>query len=133
MRILYVMMTAICLPFVLWGQAKAPKWMEKQKKAVLTVTTYKDNQRKHVGNAFFVSEQGVALSAYSLFKEADSATVTDINGKVFPVACILGADELYDVIRFQVEVSKKVDFLELASEPQLSFALFGGKKGDQVC
>lgn len=118
MRILYVLMTVICLPFVLWGQAKAPKWMEKQKKAVLTVTTYKDNQRKHVGNAFFVSEQGVALSAYSLFKEADSATVTDINGKVFPVACILGADELYDVIRFQVEVSKKVDFLELASEPQ---------------
>lgn len=111
------MMTAICLPFVLWGQAKAPKWMEKQKKAVLTVTTYKDNQRKHVGNAFFVSEKGVALSAYSLFKEADSATVTDINGKVFPVACVLGADELYDVIRFQVEVPKKVDFLELASEP----------------
>jgi hypothetical protein len=97
---------------------KAPKWMDKSKKAVFTVTTYnKDNLRISSTNGFFVSETGEAISAYSLFKGAGRATVTDTDGNTWQVASILGADELYDVIKFKVAVPKKVAFLPVASNP----------------
>ncbi|MDR3143095.1 MAG: serine protease, partial [Tannerellaceae bacterium] len=54
---------------------------------------------------------------YSAFKGADKATVTDSDGAVYRVASIIGADDLYDVVRFKVAVDKKVPFLPLASEP----------------
>jgi tetratricopeptide (TPR) repeat protein len=98
---------------------KAPKWMDKARKAVLTVTTFdKNNHPINTTGGFFVSETGEALSAYSLFNGAAKATVTDIEGKTYPVTHIIGADDLYDVIRFHVSVPKKVPFLPLADDPQ---------------
>ena len=38
-------------------------------------------------------------------------------GKTFLVKNILGADELYDAVKFQVEVPKKAVFLPIAAEP----------------
>lgn len=43
--------------------------------------------------------------------------MTDADGKEYPVSRILGADELYDVIKFKVEVPKKAVFLPIAREP----------------
>ncbi|RHJ95262.1 serine protease [Parabacteroides bouchesdurhonensis] len=107
-----------CYAVTLAAQKKAPKWMEKEKNAVLTVTTYKnDNTVLHKGTGFFISETGEALSAYSLFKNAHKATVTDAGGNTMPVSLILGADELYDVIKFQVSAPKKVTFFPLVSVP----------------
>jgi len=101
-----------------FAQQKAPKWMEKQKKAVVSITTYKaDGTTLHNGTGFFITEDGLLLSAYSLFKGADKATVTDTNGKTYPVSRVLGADELYDVIKLQVEIPKKVSCLEMAEAP----------------
>jgi tetratricopeptide (TPR) repeat protein len=92
--------------------------MEKSKKAILTVTTFDKNNRKiNSTGGFYVSESGEALSAYSLFNGADRATVTDTDGNTYPVASIIGADDLYDVIRFKVSVPRKVPFLPLASDP----------------
>lgn len=116
-RIVYLVL--LC-SLSLWAaaQKKAPKWMDKQSKAVVTVIAYnKDNQQIATGNGFFVSETGEALSAYSLFKDATRAVVKDAEGHEWTVERILGADELYDVIRFQVAVEKKVSFLPLAREP----------------
>ena len=97
---------------------KAPKWMEKSKKAVITIATFnKDGHKLHTTNGFFISEDGEALSGYSAFKGADKATVTDSDGAVYQVASVMGADDLYDVIRLKVAVNKKVPFLPLASEP----------------
>ncbi|MDR1919187.1 MAG: serine protease [Tannerellaceae bacterium] len=97
---------------------KAPKWMEKSKKAILIVTTFDKNDRKiNSAGGFYVSESGEAFSAYSLFSGAARATVTDAEGNTYPVASIIGADDLYDVIRFKVAVPKKVPFLPLASDP----------------
>ena len=51
-----------------FAQQKAPKWMEKQKKAVVSITTYKaDGTTLHNGTGFFITEDGLLLSAYSLF------------------------------------------------------------------
>lgn len=107
-----------CVSLSLFAQQKAPKWMEKQKKAIAKITTYKeDGTTLHTGNGFFVSEDGKLLSAYSLFNGAYKATVTDGGGKTYEVSAVLAADELYDVIKLQVEVPKKVDFLEMAETP----------------
>lgn len=107
-----------CVSLSLFAQQKAPKWMEKQKKAIAKITTYKeDGTTLHTGNGFFVSEDGKLLSAYSLFNGAYKATVTDGGGKTYEVSAVLAADELYDVIKLQVEVPKKVDFLEMAAAP----------------
>ncbi len=97
---------------------KAPKWMEKQKKAIVNVVTYKaDGTTLHNGVGFFVSEDGTLLSAYSLFKDAQKAVVTDINGVSYPIDRVLAADELYDVIKLKARVPKKVAALQLATRP----------------
>lgn len=117
-RIFLLMM--ICCPLIpLAAQKKAPKWMEKQRKAVVTITTYgKENRTLHTGTGFFTTETGEVLSAYTLFKGAEKATVTDTEGNTFPVVSVMGASDLYDVIRLKVNVPKKVTFFPLASEPQ---------------
>jgi tetratricopeptide (TPR) repeat protein len=92
--------------------------MEKSKKAVITITTFDKNDRKlHTTNGFFIGEDGEALSGYSAFKGAGKATITDSDGATYPVTSIIGADDLYDVVRFKVAIPKKVAFLPLASEP----------------
>lgn len=115
-RILHlILISCLCLSA---SAQKAPKWMDKAKRAVFTITTYgKEGNTLATGTGFFISETGEAVSAYDIFEGAEKATVTDFEGKAFPVKRILGADELYDAIRFQVEVPKKAAFLPMASEP----------------
>ncbi|MDD4515095.1 serine protease [Massilibacteroides sp.] len=111
----------VCSYSLALAQGKAPKWMNKSRKAVLTVTTFdKDNRQLHTGIAFFVSENGEILSSYSLFKGAARAQVTDPDGKSYSVERIWGADEVYDIIRVQASVSKKVEFLPVANDPVLT-------------
>jgi tetratricopeptide (TPR) repeat protein len=114
-RIILLIICCLSLPAV---AQKAPKWVEKAKKAVITITTFDKNDHKlHTTNGFFISEDGEALSGYSAFKGAGKAVITDSEGADHPVASIIGADDLYDVIRFKVAVPKKVTYLPLASEP----------------
>ena len=96
----------------------APKWMDKSKKAVVLITTYgKDGTKLTSGTGIFVSETGDVLTAYDLFKGAEKATVTDVEGKTYPVTTVVGADELYDVIKVKAETPKKVQFFSIAADP----------------
>lgn len=99
-----------------WAQV-TPKWVEKAKRAVFSVVTYdKDGKMLNTGNGFFVSEDGLALSDYTLFKGAEKAEVVTADGKKMPVDVILGADYMYDVIKFRVAITgKKVPALEMAA------------------
>ena len=100
------------------AQGKAPKWMDKSRKAVVKITTFdNDNRQLHSGTGFFVSENGEILASYSLLKGAAKAQAIDVDGKTYPIDRIWGADEMYDVIRMQATTSKKVAFLPLAKEP----------------
>ena len=100
------------------AQKNAPKWMDKSKKAVVLITTYgKDGAKLTSGTGIFVSETGDVLSAYELFKGAEKATVTDTEGKTYPVTRVIGADELYDVIKVKAETPKKVQFFPIAADP----------------
>lgn len=85
-----------------------PKWVEKAKRAVFSVVTYDKNDKMlNTGNGFFVSEDGVALSDYSLFKGAKRAEIITADGKQMPVSLILGANGMYDVIKFRVAITEK--------------------------
>lgn len=118
MRKVYLVVMMCCAAVLAMAQKGAPKWMEKQRKAVVTITTYgSDNKTLQTGTGFFITGTGEALSGYELFKGATRATVTDTDGKVYQVSSVLGADDLYDVIRFKVNVDKPVPFFPLASDP----------------
>ncbi len=94
--------------FAQWSMAQTPKWVEKAKRAVFSVVTYDKNDKMlNTGNGFFVSEDGLALSDYSLFKGAERAVVITAEGKQMPVSTILGADDMYDVIKFRVAITEK--------------------------
>ncbi|MCK9159560.1 MAG: tetratricopeptide repeat-containing serine protease family protein [Bacteroidaceae bacterium] len=96
-----------------------PKWVSKKKAAVFSIITYDKNEKMlNSGNGFFVSEDGVALSDYSLFKGASKAVIINDRGEKMPVEKILGADDLYDVVKFQVGITTKhVPALTLATTP----------------
>lgn len=100
-----------------WAVAQAPKWVEKAKRAVFSVVTYdKSDKILNTGNGFFVTESGVALSDYSLFKGAERAVIINVDGKEMPVDAILGANDMYDVIKFRVGITeKKVPALQVAT------------------
>ena len=96
---------------------QTPKWVEKAKGAVFSVVTYgEDGKILNTGNGFFVSEDGVALSDYSLFKNASSAVIITSAGVQMPVTFIMGANDMYDVIKFRVGITaKKVPALTVAT------------------
>lgn len=94
-----------------------PKWANKAKKAVFSVVTYnKDNQILNTGNGFYIDESGTAVSDYTLFKGAHHAVVVTADGKELPVKCIMGANDLYDVVKFKTETDKKTVALQPASQ-----------------
>ena len=100
-----------------WGMAQAPKWVEKAKRAVFSVVTYDKNDKMlNTGNGFFVTEDGVAVSDYTLFKGAQRAVIIDSEGRQMPVLNIMGADDMYDVVKFRVGITgKKVNSLPVAA------------------
>ena len=67
-------------------------------------------------NGFFTGEDGEAVSSFSPFKGASSAVVIDAQGKELPVACMLGANETYDVAKFRVAAKKTVPLTIAATD-----------------
>lgn len=118
MRKEFYLFLSLCF-WIQWGMAQTPKWVEKAKRAVFSVVTYdKDDKILNTGNGFFVSEDGIAVSDYALFKGAQRAVIIDTEGRQMPVLNIMGADDMYDVVKFRVDITgKKVNSLTLATAP----------------
>ena len=104
-----ILILPLLLFFLIQGSmAQTPKWVEKAKRAVFSVVTYDKNDKMlNTGNGFFVSEDGLALSDYTLFKGAERAVVITSEGKQMPVSLILGANDMDDVIKFRVAITEK--------------------------
>lgn len=96
---------------------QTPKWADKARQAVFSVVTYgADGKMLGTGNGFFVSEDGIALSDYTLFKGASRAEIVNAEGKRLQVLEIMGANEMYDVLKFKVEMNgQKATSLTLAT------------------
>lgn len=71
---------------------------------LLSVTTF-DEQNKIIasGNGFYSSKNGEAIASYKLFKGAKRAIVIDGKGKKWEVKRILGASDMLNLVKFQVE------------------------------
>lgn len=112
-----ILFTFVLCLFSQWSIAQNPKWVEKAKRSVFSIVTYdKDDKIQSSGNGFFVTEDGVALSDYSLFKDAQRAVIIDSKGEKMPVECILGANDMYDIIKFRVGITvKKVPALQVSA------------------
>jgi tetratricopeptide (TPR) repeat protein len=93
------------------AQKKLPKWVDKVSKAIITVETTTPEGVTKTGSGFFIQENGEAAAAYDLFINAEKATVTTATGEKLPVTHILGADDMYGVIRFKVATPRKTAFL----------------------
>lgn len=114
-KILFIL---VCCIATSWTYAQAPKWADKAKKAVFSIVTYdKDNKIKNTGNGFYINENGTALSDYTLFEGAERAVIINADSKELPVRRILGANSMYDVVKFNTEADKKATALKLASQP----------------
>ena len=114
-RVKTILILSLCL-LAQGGMAQAPKWVEKAKQAVFSVVTYDQSDKiLNTGNGFFISEDGVALSDYTLFKGAKRAVIVNSEGKQMPVVNIMGADDMYDVVKFRVGTEKKVHALPVAT------------------
>ena len=87
--------------------AQSPSWAKKAVNAVFTLKTFdKDGQLLASSNGFFVSTEGEAVSSYLPFKGAQRAVIIDAQGKEWPVECIIGANDMYDVAKFKVDIKK---------------------------
>lgn len=107
-----------CCFFAQIVSAQAPKWAEKAKKAVFSVVTYdKENKIKGTGNGFYIDAQGIALSDYSLFEGAERAVIINADGKQLDVNRIMGANSMYDVVKFNTPIDKKQMTLNIAVQP----------------
>ena len=85
----------------------AQPWAKKAVNAVFTLKTFDaNNQLIGSSNGFFVNNNGEAVSSYMPFKGAKHAVVIDAQGKEWPVDCIIGANDMYDVAKFKVDIKK---------------------------
>ena len=95
--------------FLFSSLAAQTPWAKKAAGAVFTLKTFdKGGQLLASSNGFFVSEQGEALSCFAPFKGAHRAVVIDAQGKEWPVDCIVGANDMYDVAKIRVSIKKAV-------------------------
>ena len=85
----------------------AQSWASKAVKSLLTLKTFsKDGTLLASSTGFFVGTDGEAVSSYAPFKGVQRAVVIDAQGKEYPVEFMLGANETYDVAKFQVAAQK---------------------------
>lgn len=92
-----------------------PSWVKKATKAVFTLKTFNsDGSLLASSTGFFTNSDGEAVSNFSPFRGASSAVVIDSQGKEWPVECMLGANDTYDVAKFLV-AAKKTTALPIAS------------------
>ena len=113
MKKLYIIINLLIVTAVAVAQ---PSWVKKATKSVFTLKTFDaDGALLASSCGFFTGEQGEAVSSFTPFKGASSAIIIDAQGKEMPVACMLGANDTYDVAKFRVDTKKTMP-LTLASD-----------------
>ena len=80
-----------------------PGAIKKAADAAFTLTTFKaDGSILATSNGICISTDGVAVSPWKPFIGADKAVIIDAKGQKHEVDCLLGANEIYDIVKFQV-------------------------------
>lgn len=96
-----------CLLIMATTAFAQPGWVKNASKSVFTLKTFSaDGSLIASTNGFFTGTNGEAVSSFSPFKGASKAVIIDSQGKEFQVTGILGANDMYDVVKFRVNNSK---------------------------
>lgn len=101
--------------------AQGPKWVPKAKKSVFSIISFdKNNQILNKGNGFFIDSKGIGVSGFKVLKGASRAVIIDTEGHEMAIQSLLGADETYNAVKFQVDTkNRKVAALEIETEAQV--------------
>ena len=102
MKRLYSIIAILTLSISL---SNAQPSVKKYGKSVFTLTTFdKDGNIKSSDiYGVFVGSEGEAISLWTPFIDTDSAIVKTRNGDIMEVESIIGANELYNVCKFNVK------------------------------
>jgi len=93
-----------CLLLSVAGCLAQPGWVKNASKSVFTLKTFSaDGSLIASSNGFFTGASGEAVSNFAPFKGATRAVIIDFQGKELPVVSILGANDMYDVVKFRVK------------------------------
>ena len=96
-----------CLLFAALSTFAQPGWVKNASRSVFTLKTFAaDGSMIASSNGFFTGANGEAVSNFTPFKGAARAIVIDAQGKEFQVAGIMGANDMYDVVKFRVNGNK---------------------------
>ncbi len=96
-----------CLLIAALSTFAQPGWVKNATRSVFTLKTFAaDGSLIASSNGFFTGTNGEAVSNFTPFKGASRAIVIDAQGKEFQVAGIIGANDMYDVVKFRVNSSK---------------------------
>ncbi len=84
-----------------------PGWTKSATKSVFTLKTFAaDGSMIASTNGFYTGTRGEAVSNFTPFKGAARAIIIDAQGKEYQVTGILGANDMYDVVKFRVNNAK---------------------------
>ena len=96
-----------CLLIAALSTFAQPGWVKNASRSVFTLKTFAaDGSLIASSNGFFTGTNGEAVSNFTPFKGASRAIVIDAQGKELQVAGIIGANDMYDVVKFRVNSSK---------------------------
>ena len=96
-----------CLLFAALSTFAQPGWVKNASRSVFTLKTFAaDGSLIASSNGFFTGANGEAVSNFTPFKGAARAVVIDAQGKELQVAGIMGANDMYDVVKFRVNGNK---------------------------
>ena len=96
-----------CLLFAALSTFAQPGWVKNASRSVFTLKTFAaDGSLIASSNGFFTGANGEAVSNFTPFKGATRAIVIDAQGKELQVVGIMGANDMYDVVKFRVNGNK---------------------------
>lgn len=96
-----------CLLFTALSTFAQPGWVKNASRSVFTLKTFAaDGTLIASSNGFFTGTNGEAVSNFTPFKGAARAVVIDAQGKELQVTGIMGANDMYDVVKFRVNSVK---------------------------
>ncbi len=96
--------TILCILMSLAQVYGQPSGVKNASKSVFTLTTFKaDGSILSSSHGVFLDNNGTAMSDWSSFEGASTAVVVDASGKRMEVESIIGASEIYDVVKFRVK------------------------------
>ena len=104
--------------------AQPSSWAKKAVKSLFTIKTFDANGALlGSGNGFFIGENGEAVSNCTPFIGAAKAIVIDAGGKQYDVDRIVGANEIYDVAQFHVNIKRSLP-LSVATAADVESVVF---------